>query len=280
MLPEVSLVQNFPIGFSAIVSSLLRNKELLRNLSYREIVGRYQGSILGVLWSLFTPVLMLIVYTFVFGYIFKSRWELNAGDSKISFALILFSGLLIFNLFADCLNRSPTLITGNVNYVKKVLFPLEILPVVTICGALFHCLVSFAVWIMAYFVLIGIPHWTVLLSFLVIIPVVFFVLGCMWILAAVGVYIRDVGQIISIVLPIIMFMTPLFYPITALPKNLQTLMLLNPLTATVEVMRNLMYWGRLPSVNFWLISYIVSMAAAWIGFAYFQKVRRGFADVL
>lgn len=273
-------MQNFPIGFSAIFSSLWRNKEILRNLIYREIVGRYKGSIFGLLWSFFTPVLMLLVYTFVFGCIFKSRWELNASESKISFALLLFAGLLIFNLFADCLNRSPTLITGNINYVKKVLFPLEILPVVTLCGALFHCLASFAVWLIAYCLLIGIPHWTVLLSFLVIIPFAFFVLGWMWLFAAVGVYVRDMSQIIGIILPIVMFMTPLFYPITVLPKNLQTIMLFNPLTATVEAMRDLLYWGRLPAFNFWFIGYIISITTALLGFTYFQKVRRGFADVL
>ena len=273
-------MQNFSASPREMVASLWRNKGLIRNLVHREVVGRYKGSMLGIFWSLVTPVFMLAVYTFVFSVVFKARWGSGDEGSKTEFALVLFAGLLVFNLFAECINRAPGLVLANVNYVKKVVFPLEVLPWVAMGSALFHFAVSFGVWVVAYVVLVGVPHWTVVLSPLVMVPFVLFVMGLSWALASLGVFLRDVGQIIGIAVQVLMFMTPIFYPASALPERFQTVMFLNPMTPPIEMMRDVMYWGHLPSVQLWSICSMASVLVAVLGFAWFQKTRKGFADVL
>jgi lipopolysaccharide transport system permease protein len=273
-------MQNFSASPREMVASLWRNKGLIRNLVHREVVGRYKGSMLGIFWSLVTPVFMLAVYTFVFSVVFKARWGSGGEGGKTEFALVLFAGLLVFNLFAECINRAPNLVLANVNYVKKVVFPLEVLPWVAMGSALFHFCVSFGVWLGAYVLLVGVPHWTILLSPLIMAPFVLFVMGLSWALASLGVFLRDVGQLIGIVVQILMFMTPIFYPLSALPEKLQSVLLLNPISAPIEMMRDAMYWGLVPSLNLWLLGSVVSVAVAVLGFAWFQKTRKGFADVL
>lgn len=273
-------MQNFSASPREMVSSLWRNKGLIRNLVHREVVGRYKGSMLGILWSLVTPVFMLAVYTFVFSVVFKARWGTGDEDSKTEFALVLFAGLLVFNLFAECINRAPGLVLANVNYVKKVVFPLEVLPWVAMGSALFHFVVSLGVWLAAFVFLVGMPHWTILLSPLVMAPFVLFVMGLSWALASLGVFLRDVGQIIGIAVQMLMFLTPIFYPASALPERFQTVMFLNPMTPPVEMMRDVLYGGRLPSLQLWLLGSAVSVVVAVSGFAWFQKTRKGFADVL
>lgn len=272
-------MQQFSGSPREMISSLWRNRELLRNLIYREVVGRYKGSMLGILWSLVTPMFMLAVYTFVFSVVFKARWN-DSNTSQTDFALVLFSGLIVFNLFSECITRAPSLILSNVNYVKKVVFPLEIFPWVVLGGALFHFMVSFGVWLVAYALLIGIPHWTVVLVPLVIGLYAFFIMGLSWLLASLGVYLRDVGQLMGLVVTVLMFMSPIFYPVSALPPNLQPLLLLNPLALPIEMVRDLMYWGVVPGLGSWLLGGTVAVLVGILGFAWFQKTRRGFADVL
>jgi len=262
-----------------MLGSLFRNHELIWNLVNREVVGRYKGSILGILWSLITPVLMLLVYTFVFSVIFKVRWN-SASEEKTEFALVLFAGLLVFNLFSECINRAPGLILANVNYVKKVVFPLEVMPWVAIGSALFNFTVSFFVWLVAYMLILGLPHWTIVICPFIIAPFVLFIMGLSWALASLGVFLRDVGQIIGICVQMLMFITPIFYPVSALPTQFQALIFLNPVSIPIEMMRDVMYWGYVPSIELWLLSSVVSMLVAVIGFAWFQKTRKGFADVL
>lgn len=262
-----------------MVASFWRNRSLIRNLLYREVLGRYKGSILGIFWSLVNPIFMLAVYTFVFSVVFKARWH-DGGSSKTEFALILFAGLMIFNLFSECVSRAPGLILTNVNYVKKVVFPLEILPWVVMGGALFHFVVSLGVWIAAYFILFGIPHLQVMFLPIVILPLCLFVMGVSWGLSSLGVYLRDVGQIIGLVITLLMFLSPIFYPASALPEKYQALMLFNPLTPPVEIARGLLYFGQMPSLKGLIVYALVSIVFCVLGFAWFQRTRKGFADVL
>jgi lipopolysaccharide transport system permease protein len=255
------------------------NRRLISALVKREVIGRYRGSVMGIFWSFFNPVLMLIVYTFVFSGVFKARWS-SGSNSKTEFALVLFAGLIVFNLFAECINRAPVLILSNVNYVKKVVFPLDILPWVCIGSALFHTLISLSVWLIAYAIFFGLPHITILFFPFVIMPLVLFIMGISWGLASLGVYLRDVSQFIGIVTTIIMFLSPIFYPITALPEKYRHFLLLNPLTPAIEQSRNALFWGKRPDCLMLLIYTLVSLCIAWIGFAWFQKTRKGFADVL
>lgn len=273
-------MQNFSISLKEMVASFWRNRSLVKVMVQREVIGRYRGSLMGILWSFFYPVLMLAVYTFVFSVVFKARWNADGSDSRAEFALVLFAGLIMFNLFSECINRAPALILSNVNYVKKVIFPLEILPWVALGSALFHTLISLGVWLIAYLILFGVPHVTVLLLPLVILPLLVVIMGLTWLLASLGVYLRDVSQIIGVITTMLMFLSPIFYPASALPENYRTLLLLNPLTSVIEQTRDVLFWGKMPDINFMSTYLLCAGVLAWIGFAWFQKTRRGFADVL
>ncbi|MDB5894738.1 MAG: sugar transporter permease [Rhodoferax sp.] len=263
----------------ALIRSLRAHRHLVATLVAREVVGRYRGSMLGLFWSFFNPVLMLAVYTVIFSTVFKARWT-PGSESKTEFALVLFSGLMMFNFFSECVNRAPTVILANANYVKKVVFPLEVLPVVMLGSAGFHLLVSLLVWLIFYCAVMGLPHWTLLQLPLAILPLVLLTLGATWLLAALGVYLRDVAQVVGVATAVLMFLSPIFYPITALPAGFRALVELSPLSFAVEQSRNVMIWGTGIDWPRWSLHTVQAMLVAWVGFACFQKVRRGFADVL
>lgn len=272
-------MQNFSTSPKAIIASLWLNRSLLRGLIHREIIGRYKGSFLGIFWSFFNPVLMLAVYTFFFSVVFRARWSGGSG-SKAEFALVLFSGLLVFNFFSECISRAPGLVLANVNYVKKVIFPLELLPVVALGSAGFHLFISLLVWLGFYVIVFGIPHPDIVLLPLVLLPLALLTLGFSWCLAAVGVYLRDVSQVVVTLVPTLMFLSPIFYPLHILPAELQTVIRLSPITIAVEQAREVMYWGTAINWLRWGGYLAVSALIAWLGFAWFQKTRKGFADVI
>lgn len=270
-----------PTSMVALVKSLWRNRQLIVQMTKREVVGRYKGSAMGLAWSFFNPVFMLVVYTFVFSEIFKSRWGgIGGDDSKTQFALVLFIGLIVLSLFSEVINRAPGLILTNVNYVKKVVFPIEILPVIAIGAALFHSLISLGVLLAAFVLFNGYLHWTAALIPLVLLPLVVLIAGLAWILASLGVFLRDAGQTIGIITTLLMFLSPVFYPVTAVPESFRPFIMANPLTFIIEQAREVVIWGNMPN---WLGlgSYtLVAVIIAWIGYAWFQKTRKGFADVL
>lgn len=272
-------MQNFSISPIAMASSIWRNRSLTKTLVQREVIGRYRGSVMGIMWSFFNPILMLVIYTFVFSVVFKSTWRGGTG-SRAEFALLLFPGLIVFNFFAECLNRAPSLILSNVNYVKKVVFPLEIFPLISLGSSLFHALISFIVWLIAYIILVGTPHATTLLLPLVMMPLLMLILGLSWILASIGVFLRDVSQFIGILTSILMFLSPIFYPSDSFPENYRVYLLLNPLTPAIESARDVLFWGKIPNIGHAFLYFITSSLVAWVGFAWFQKTRKGFADVL
>jgi len=273
-------MQSSSVSPKEMAVSLWRNRVLAGSLIRREVIGRYRGSFMGILWSFFNPVFMLAVYTFVFSVVFKARWSGSASDSKIEFALILFTGMIVFNLFAECVNRAPGLILDHVNFVKKVVFPLEILPVIALGAAGFHFLVSVLVWLIFYGLFFGIPHPTLMLLPLILLPLVLFTLGISWLLASLGVYLRDVGQIVGVITTALMFLSAIFYPVSALPEQYQIFLRLNPLTLVIEQVRQALVWGHFPDIMLWAIYLLASVVIAWLGFAWFQKTRKGFADVL
>jgi lipopolysaccharide transport system permease protein len=272
-------MQYFSISPREMIGSLWRHRSLIKALVKRDVIGRYRGSALGIFWSFFQPVFMLAVYTFVFSVVFKARW-IAGSDSKTEFALVLFAGLLVFGLFSECINRAPTLILSNVNYVKKVVFPLEVLPWVVLGSALFHALVSIGVWLVFYLVFFGMPRTTMLLLPLILLPLIFFTMGLSWLLASLGVYLRDIAQIINIITTTLMFLSPIFYPVSALPAEYQFLLNLNPLTPAIEQTRDVLIWGKAPDSLTFGIYVAATALIAWLGFAWFQKTRKGFADVI
>ena len=265
-----------PVG---AVRSLWTNRQLIARMGQREIIGRYKGSAMGLAWSFITPLFMLAIYTFVFSVVFQARWG-TSEESKTQFAVVLFAGLIVHTLFSDVINRAPQLVLGNVNYVKKVVFPLEILPVVQLLSATFHALVSVVVLIAAQLVFQGSLPITALLLPVVLLPFLLLTLGLAWCLASLGVFVRDVGQTISLITSVMLFMSPVFFPVQSLPPAMQPWMHLNPLTFVIEQVREVVVWGRLPDWQGLAVYSLASIATAWLGFAWFQKTRKGFADVL
>jgi lipopolysaccharide transport system permease protein len=259
--------------------SLWLNRQLIVQMTKREVVGRYRGSVMGLAWSFFNPVLMLAVYTFVFSEIFKARW-VGQDPGKGGFAILLFVGMIVHGIFAECANRSPSLIMSNANYVKKVLFPIEILPVISLGSALFHGCISLVVLLLAQLLLTHTLCWTAVFFPLVLVPLVLGTLGVSWLLAALGVYLRDVGQIIGVLTTVLMFLSPVLYPIAALPEVYRPWMQLNPLTYIIEESRNVLLMGRIPQWESMVVALAVGAAMAAFGYWMFQKTRKGFADVL
>lgn len=259
---------------------LFNQKTLISQFTKREITSRYKGSYLGLFWSILTPLMMLVIYTFVFSAVLKTKWGTGEETSKVEFALLLLAGLLTFNFFAEVISRAPGLITTNVNYVKKVVFPLEILPVVAIGSALFQAFISYVVLIVALFILMGTFSWTVLLFPLILLPLILFTLGVSWFLASFGVYVRDTGQVVSLAIPALMFMSPIFYPISIIPDNFQFVYWINPLTYIVEDARRVLVWGQIPHWDWFGYGLAIGSVVALFGYLWFKKTRKGFADVL
>lgn len=270
-----------PASFVALLRSLWLNRQLIAQLTKREVLGRYKGSMLGLAWSFFNPVLMLTVYTFVFSVVLKSRWGgADGDDSKTLFAVVLFTGMIVHGLFAEVLNRAPTLIIANVNYVKKVIFPLEILPVIAMGAALFHCIISLGILLAAFAIFNHYLHWTVVFIPLILLPLVILTSGLAWVLASLGVFLRDVGQTINIITTITLFLSPVFYPAAALPEEFRSWLLANPLAFIIEQARDVLIWGNQPDWFGLGVFNLVATFIAWLGYAWFQKTRKGFADVL
>jgi homopolymeric O-antigen transport system permease protein len=269
-----------PTSLMEMFRSLWRNRQLIVQMTKREVVGRYKGSVMGLAWSFLNPVFMLAVYTFVFSEIFKMRWGVGGAETTTQFAVVLFVGMIVHGLFAEVLNRAPGLILSNVNYVKKVVFPIEILPVIAMGAALFHSLISLGVLLAAFALFNGHLHWTAIFTPLVLLPLVVLTLGLAWMLASLGVFLRDVGQTIGIITTVLTFLSPVFYPVTAVPEKFRPWLMANPLTLIIEQAREVLVWGHLPEWSGLGIYTVAATAVAWAGYAWFQKTRKGVADVL
>lgn len=257
----------------------IRYRELIWQLAKREVIGRYRGSMMGLLWSFFNPIFMLTVYTFFFSIVYQARGGASI-ENKFAFAISLFAGLIPFTLFTECINRAPHLILNNANYVKKVIFPLEILPWVTLGSALFHAAISLVV-LLTFFVSTNhyLP-WTAIFLPLVNLPLVFLVLGFTWILAAVGVFIRDVAHTVTMFTTALMFLSPVFYSIQAIPEQYRAYINLNPLAAIIEQNRQVLIAGQMPDWNSFGVSLLIGLIIAFLGYSCFQKMRPAFADVI
>ena len=267
------------ISISQMLRSVLHNRELILQMTKREVIGRYRGSIFGLAWSFFNPLIMLAVYTVVFSTIFQFKWGVGS-DSKTEFALVLFVGMIVHGILAESLNNAPALILRNVSYVKKVVFPLEILPWVLMGSTLFHALISVVVWLLFYLVVNQTMQWTAIFLPVVLMPLVIFTVGVAWLLASLGVYIRDIGQMTGVLTTVLLFLSPIFYPASRLPEPYQMIIYLNPLTFVIEQSRDVLMWGNLPDMAGTALAFIISLTFAWLGFAWFQKTRKGFGDVL
>jgi lipopolysaccharide transport system permease protein len=247
-------------------------------MTKREISGRYQGSILGVLWSFFNPLVMLAVYSFVFGLVFKAKWA--GGETDVDFVVILFSGLILHGLLAECLISAPNLIVGNANYVKKIVFPLESLAWISMLNALFHFLVSLSILALAQLVLVGNLPWTWIFVPFIVAPLIFVCLGVLWLMSSLGVYLRDIGQVTGIISTVLLFLCPIFYPLEVIPEAYRIFIILNPLAILVEAMRSVVIYGEPPNMSLLALYTAVAFCFSQITFLWFQKTKKGFSDVL
>lgn len=256
----------------------MKHVGLIAELVRREFAGRYKGSLGGVVWALIHPLFLLSIYTLVFGEVLQTRWE--GGGGTFGYALYLFAGLIVFNAFSECLIKSPMMIIGNQNFVKKVLFPLEFLPLVSAIVALMHATIGIVVWLICCIVLFGMPKATMLLFPFVFLGMLPLLLGVGWIFSALGVILRDTGQVVGIVSHTLLFVTPIFYSINNMPGSLRSVLALNPLTYLVEWNRGLLLVGVLPGVLGVTIYIVFSCTFAYGALCFFRRLRPLFADLI
>lgn len=265
-------------GTNSSLSVMWGNRVLIRRLAARELQARYRGSMLGIAWAVIVPLGMVLMYTFVFGSILKMRWSGINGSTENMTAFFL-AGLIVHQLLSEGVARAPSLVLDNKNYVTRVVFPLEILSVVTVAVALVSAAIGLVLLVCLVALTSGMPPATVLLSPLVLLGMVPMLLGLIWILSAIGVFVRDLGQIMPVVLSVLFFLAPVVYPRSSVPEPFDTFVVLNPVTIPIETMRALVFGHPFP----WELASIylvISLIVCWIGLASFLRLRRAFADVL
>ena len=257
-----------------------RLRQLAWRFVVREVHGRYRGSYMGIFWAMITPLLSLAVYTFIFVGIAGMTWPGTTGF--VQPALRLFSGLIAFGVFAECVSRAPSLITSNPNYVKKVVFPLELLPVSMLGAAIVHSLFSMGIALLVQLVTTGSLPWTLVFLPLIYLPLVALSLGLAWILATLGVFIRDIGNLTGVVVQILMFLTPIFYPLDRIPGRplVRGLLKYNPLAVITDSFRCVINEARMPDWPAWGVVTIASLLLAMVGYMFFRRMERSLADVI
>jgi len=263
----------------ALVRHLWRHREFIGQLTRREIEGRYRSSLLGLTWSFINPIVLLLVYTFVFGVVFRQRWGVHA-DGLGEYGLVLFAGLISFGVFSECVNRAPGLIVGTPNYVKRVVFPLELLPLGVIGSALFHAAVSLSVLLVAAAATGVPPRPAWLLIPFALAPVVLLSLGLLWMLSSLGVFLRALGYGVTLAVQVLFFVTPIFYPLDAIPERFRVIARLNPLTSVVVAVRSAIFPGLEPMWTDLAVSLGASSVVMLVGYAWFMRTRRAFGDVI
>lgn len=263
-----------------MVRNLWRHRELIEQFTRREVEGRYKASVLGLMWTFINPLIMLGIYTFVFGVIFKSKWAQANSDSLAEFAVVLFCGLTTYNIFSEVVARAPGVIVSVPNYVKKVVFPLEILVVTGLGAALFHASIAFCIVVLANLLVNGVVYWTIILAPLILVPLCLLALGFGWFLASLGVFLRDISNIVTLAVQMLLFLSAIFYDTSILSPVLKGFIKINPMAWSAANMRAVMLWGNLPDWGGWVVWTLVGLAIAILGYAWFMKTRKAFADVL
>jgi lipopolysaccharide transport system permease protein len=264
-----------------LAATLLAQRGLLVQFVQRELLARNRGSSLGIFWTLLQPLLMLCVYTFVFAVVWKARWGSDENESNVIFASSVFCGLIVFDIFGSTVGAAPTLIINNANFVKKVIFPLELLPLAQLGAALCTSLISIIILVSGN-AIFGTGLWmTVLLLPLILLPVIMFSAGVAWIISALGVFLRDLKQIVAgLLLPVLFFVTPVFYPSSRVPEAFAWILAVNPLAPMVENVRRVTLQGVGPDWPGFFATLLIGYVTFQAGYAFFAKSKRGFADVI
>ena len=257
----------------------LHHRSLTLEMAKRDVLGRYREASFGLLWSLISPFLMLLIYTLAFGYILKSRWPGTSGNIA-DYSMLRFVGLIVHGFFAECMNRAPSLIVGNANLVKRIVFPLQVLPWVVVLSALFHAFANLIVFTLLNLVMRGEVVPTLLLLPLVLLPLAVAALGVCWLLSSLSVFLRDIGQVTGVLATAMLFLSSAIVPVDALPAKYQLVFRLNPLTFIIDQAREVAFWGRMPDWTGLGLYLAGALLFAYAGYTVFQKTRPGFADVL
>lgn len=261
-----------------MLKNLYKHRELIWNFAKRNLIGRYKGSYLGILWSFLDPLFMLCIYTFVFGIIFGVKLPADIGTS--SFAIFLFSGLIPWRAFSESLNTSTGIIISNVNLVKKVIFPLEIFSTSTVISSIINSFFSMTILFIGMLILDHRIPLTFLYLFIIFIPQILFTTGLCWFLSSIGVFLRDIKSIVSVILMAWMYMTPIFYPVERIPEKFRLIMNLNPMHVIVTNYRRVLLMGVSPDW-FWLTFVtITGIIFSILGYTWFMKSKGAFADVI
>ncbi|GGD14252.1 ABC transporter permease [Aureimonas glaciei] len=277
-------VLNFSQGHTLILDFFLlpwRQRGLIGSLTRREVEARYRGSFLGFGWSVLLPLMSIGIYSFVFGTLVQARWQVpSSAPGDYSFAMLLFGPFIAYTIFAESIGRAPTLILDNTPYVKKVVFPLEVLCWVTLYSALFNAAVAFLVFIGLFIVLYGLPSVTILLLPFAVLPIALISLAALFFLSSIGVFLRDIRQIVPLLTTAFLFLSPVFFPLEAIPEAYRPLMYLNPLTLAVGHIRDVIFWGTVPPLGEWALYALLCLSAAVLGYLWFMRTKKAFADVL
>ena len=261
------------------MSTFIKNKDLISILLIREIAYKFKGSFLGILWMILTPIILIVIFTFIFGEVFDIKW-MDIPESKEYFALILFSGLMVFNFFAESISKAPLLFVTNSSYIKKIIFPLEILPIVSVLSSSVQLIVSFVVWVAFYLIIVGTPNLNILLLPIIMLPFVFILFGLTFLFSTLGVFVRDTNNIINLITTLLLFLSPIFYPISVIPEQYQLYIYLNPVAYQIELTRDLMMWGNTPNLISFLIYFILAFMFYLLTLKFFSNNKDRFIDVM
>jgi len=259
-----------------------RHRQLIRRLSWRRIQARYRGTVLGRCWVVIQPLLLLSVYTFVFSVVFEARWGSSeaSGVGRYEFALFLFSGILLFSIFSECVNAAPQSISDNQIYIRQLKFPVEVFAWVTVFTSLFTFAIGLLILGLFYFVIYGLPPESWLFVPVAIVPMVLLTLGLVWFVSSIAVYFRDAAQITAVLTTALFFLSPIFYPVSRIPEVFRDIYLLNPLASMIEMFRGALLANAVPDPWVLVRTLLVGWVVAWLGFVWFMKTKRGFSDVL
>jgi lipopolysaccharide transport system permease protein len=261
-------------------ADLWAHRELLWQFTLRNVELRHKGSHLGLVWSFLNPLLMLGLYVLVFGYIFGGKFGILPGETRVDYALGVFFGLTIFHFIAEVLGVSPTFIVSNPNFVKKVVFPLQILPAAGVGAAAFHMLISLGLVLISVLVWGSGFHAGLLWLPVILLPVLLFCLGVAWFFSALGVFFRDVGQVMQFLSIALMFSSAVFYSAQKIPPAAWTYMRFNPILLAIELARNAVLWQQPLNPNRLAYLYAAGILACYLGHAFFRRMKPAFADVL
>ena len=271
---------DYPVGPVAVCRHFWKNRGLIVRLTRREVTARYKGSYLGGLWSVLTPLLLLTIYTFVFSVVFKARWGITQDETRGFFAITLYCGLIPLNLFSEVAGAAPQLITSQPNYVTKIVFPVELLPLVRVLSCVVNMLPQLIVLLVGTAWVQGSVPPTALLLPVALCPIVFFTLGVAYFLACLGVFLRDIGHTVGLVILVMTFLSPIFYPVAALPETFRGFAMTNPIARVVEASRRVTVFGQMPDWAGFAITLASALAVAWLGYLMFMRSKKAFADVL